>query len=134
MRIRWNKKKFESGEVDEKTITSDEKRWINHIEYLKFARRLQREKIADFGCSEDEIETKRGLNGFLSKLLVHNSLKKENIDESRLRNGDEDYWQEVKKKIKEPIKLWYKILSFNQYIIKIFYINLWTDKNYLLLF
>ena len=98
------KKRFESGEVDEKTITSDEKRWINHIEYLKFARRLQREKIVDFGCSEDEIETKHNLN-FMGKLGVVTRLKNENIDESRLRNEDEDYWQEVKEKVKEPIKL-----------------------------
>ena len=98
------KKRFESGEVDEKTITSDEKRWINHIEYLKFARRLQREKIVEFGCSEDEIETKHNLN-FMGKLGIVAHLKNENIDESRLRNEDEDYWQEVKKKIKEPIKL-----------------------------
>lgn len=98
------KKRFESGEVDEKTITSDEKRWINHIEYLKFARRLQREKIVDFGCSEDEIDTIRNLN-FMGKLGIVARLKNENIDESILRNEDEDYWQEVKKKIKEPIKL-----------------------------
>ena len=98
------KKRFESGEVDEKTLTSDEKRWINQIEYLKFARRLQREKIVDFGCSEDEIETKHNLN-FMGKLGVVARLKNENIDESRLRNGDEDYWQEVKERVKEPIKL-----------------------------
>lgn len=74
------------------------------IEYYEFAKRLQREKIADFGCSEDEIETKRNLN-FMGKLLVHTSLKNENIDAERLKNGDEDYWQEVKARVKEPIKL-----------------------------
>jgi len=98
------KKRFESGEVDEKTLTPDEKRWIVHIEYLKFAKRLQREKIADFGCSEDEIEKKRNLN-FMGKLGVHTSLKNENIDAERLKNGDEEYWKEVKEKVKEPIKL-----------------------------
>ena len=74
------------------------------IEYYEFAKRLQREKIADFGCSEDEIETKRNLN-FMGKLGVVARLKNENIDESRLRNGDEDYWQEVKARVKEPIKV-----------------------------
>lgn len=98
------KKRFESGEVDEKTLTSDEKRWINRIEYLKFVKRLQREKIVDFGCSEDEIDTIRNHN-FMGKLGIVARLKNENIDESRLRNGDEEYWQEVNKKIKEPIKL-----------------------------
>jgi len=74
------------------------------VEYYELAKRLQREKIADFGCSEDEIETKRNLN-FMGKLWVHTSLKNENIDAERLKDGDEDYWQEVKKKIKESIKL-----------------------------
>ena len=74
------------------------------IEYYEFAKRLQREKVVDFGCNEDEIETKRNLN-FHGKLWVHTSLKNENIDAERLKNGDEDYWQEVKKKIKELIKL-----------------------------
>jgi hypothetical protein len=41
----------------------------------------------------------------MGKLGVHTRLKNENIDAERLKNGDEDYWQEVKKKIKEPIKL-----------------------------
>ncbi len=74
------------------------------IEYYEFAKRLQREKVVDFGCNEDEIKTKRNLN-FHGKLWVHTSLKNENIDAERLKNGDEDYWQEVKKKIKELIKL-----------------------------
>ena len=70
------KKRFASGEVDEKTITSDEKRWINHIEYLKFARRLQREKIVDFGCNEDEIETKRQSQLSWESCGIHTSFKK----------------------------------------------------------
>ena len=74
------------------------------IEYYEFAKRLQREKVVDFGCNEDEINTKRNLN-FHGKLWVHTSLKNENIDAERLKDGDEDYWQEVKKKIKESIKL-----------------------------
>jgi len=32
------------------------------IEYYEFAKRLQREKVVDFGCNEDEIKTKRNLN------------------------------------------------------------------------